>query len=190
MKVLNWAGGLTAAWALFLPTPYEYAIIAGAVVPAISILALKLSRGLIRMDTKKDSAYPTILWPVMMSSCGLFLRAMLDYNIFEYRNIWMPAFLVTLTLVAVLLSNTNEFTFKKRVDYFTIFTISSIFFAYGYGAVVQLNCQYDNSTPEHFNANIISKKISSGKTTTHYLTLSPWGHANQDGRCISYSGNV
>ncbi len=48
-------------------------------------------------------------------------------------------------------------------------------FGYGYGAVVTLNCMYDKSQPETFSATILNKRISSGKSKTYYLKLTPWG---------------
>jgi hypothetical protein len=52
-------------------------------------------------------------------------------------------------------------------------------FGYGYGAVVTLNCMYDKSEPKTFNATILDKRISSGKSTTYYLELTPWGQQKE-----------
>jgi hypothetical protein len=57
--------------------------------------------------------------------------------------------------------------------------ISLILFVYGYGSIITLNYIYDKSEPEIFNARILSKRISSGKSTTYYFELTPWGQQKE-----------
>ncbi len=174
-KVLNWAGGLIGAWTFFWPDPYELAIMASITVPIVVIVAMKLSSGLIRIDERKDSAYPSILWAVLAPSMGLCVRALLDYNIFSHNNVWMPSAVIAFTMIMVLMVGNKEFKFKKAVDYFSVLVIASILFAYSYGSIITVNCINDNSEPVVFNAKVLSKRISSGKSTTYYLELTPWG---------------
>jgi hypothetical protein len=47
--------------------------------------------------------------------------------------------------------------------------------AYGYGAVVAYNCVFDTATPHVYPATVLNKHTSSGKTTTYYLEVGPWG---------------
>jgi hypothetical protein len=49
------------------------------------------------------------------------------------------------------------------------------FVGYTFGAIITVNGHFDHSEPETFHAKILDKHISSGKTTTYYLTLSSWG---------------
>lgn len=177
-KILNWVGGLVGAWTLFWAGFYEYAVIASIIVPIIAIIALKLSAGLIRIDERKDSAYPSILWAVLAPSMGIFIRALLDFNIFSHDNVWVPSAIITLIIIMLIVGN-KEFKFKKVIDFFTFSVIALTFFAYSYGAVVTVNCLYDGSEPEVFNAKVLGKKINSGKSTTYNLELSPWGLQNE-----------
>ncbi len=174
-KVLNWTGGLIAAWVLFLPNPYEYAIIACIILPVICVIVLKYFGGLITIDERKNTAYPTIAWAIFASSIALCLRGVLDYNIFDYSKTWAPAILVTLAFIAILTIGNKEFKLNKAKSYLAILSISLFMFGYGYGAVVTLNCMYDKSQPETFSATILNKRISSGKSKTYYLKLTPWG---------------
>ncbi len=73
-KVLNWTGGLIAAWVLFLPNPYEYAIIASIILPVICVIVLKYFGGLITIDERKNTAYPTIAWAIFASSIALLFK--------------------------------------------------------------------------------------------------------------------
>lgn len=178
-KILNWTGGLIGAWTLFLANPYEYAIIASIVFPIICVIVLKYFKGLIRIDERKDTAYPTIFWAIFAASMGLCLRGLLDYNIFDYSKIWTPSILIALTFIAVLTIGNKEFKFNKAKDYLTILGFLIFMLGYGYGTVVTLNCMYDKSEPEIFNATILDKRISSGKSTTYYLELTPWGQQKE-----------
>lgn len=178
-KVLNWTGGLIAAWGFFYPKPYEYAIIAAVVFPVICLAAFRYSKGLIKFDERKGSAYPNIFWAIFAPSMALALRAILDYNVFDHSNVWTPAIIITAVFMAVIITGNKELNFKSAKDGVTTAIFSVFMFAYSYGAVVTLNCIYDKSAPETFNATIVSKRISSGKTTMYYLQLTPWGQQKE-----------
>ncbi|CAL2112482.1 conserved membrane protein of unknown function [Tenacibaculum sp. 190130A14a] len=174
-KALNWIGGLLLVWNLFKPEPYEYSILSLIVLPIITTLILIYYKGLIRIDEKKGSAYPTAIYAMLMPSSGLFLRALLDYNIFDYSNIWIPSITIGITLITLVIYGTKEFKFKKVKDYFTVLSLSILFWGFGYGAVVTLNCMHDESTPKTYLSKVLNKRINSGKATTYYLELESWG---------------
>ena len=177
-KVLNWAGGLILVWTLFKPAPYEYAILASISLPIIAIFVVIYYKGLIKINEKNrgsGSAYPTVLSAILLSSCGLFLRALLDYDIFDYSNIWMPSIIIGIAMTVLIVFRTQEFKFKKLIDYFTILSLTFFFFGFGFGSIVSLNCMYDESTPQAFQSKILNKRISSGKRTTYYIELAAWG---------------
>lgn len=174
-KLLNLAGGIVLVWTLFIPNPYEYAIIASITMPLISVLAVIFFKGLIRIDEKKGSAYPSIFFAILMTSIGLMLRALLDFNIHSYSNVWLPVFLIALSLILIIIIGSKEIRFRSIKEFGTAISLFLFFFAYGYGAIVTTNCYFDESKPINYKAEIISKHISSGKTTTYYIELTPWG---------------
>jgi hypothetical protein len=174
-KALNWMSIIACVWVLFFPTPYEIAIISTITLPLIAILATFIFKGLIRLEEGKGTAYPSVFMTIFFCSCGICLRAMFDFNIFEYRNVWKPSFILSVILIAVVLSSTREFKFQKVNDYIIVLSLSIFFFAFSYGTVIALNCYYDKSEKEIFEATILSKRISSGKTTSYYFELTPWG---------------
>ncbi len=173
---LNWIGLIIGAWVIFFANLYEYAITASMIFPIICLFTIKYFKGLIRVDEKKDSAYPSVFLAILAPSLGLCLRAILDYNIFDYSNVWKPTVLIGSIYLAVLTINNKEFKPNQAKDYFSVLSVSLFIFAYAYGAVIALNCVYDTSVPEKYNAKIISKRIDSGKSTTYYLELTPWGY--------------
>jgi len=173
--ILNWAGGVTGAWALFWPRPYEYMLIASILILLIAIGILKLYNGLIRIDEKTGSVYPSVFWAIIASSMGLCLRALFDFDIFDYSNVWKPTVIICLFVVGAMIVGNKEFKFRQLKDYMVVLTISLLAFGYSYGSVVILNCYYDSSVPEMYSAKILSKRMSSGKTTSYYFKLTPWG---------------
>jgi len=174
-KIINWLGGLSFAWTLFYPKPYDYAVLSAFIIPIVALIAVKLSRGLIRIDKKDGSAYPSTIFAFIFPSLGLMLRSFLDYDIFDYSNVWIKAFFVTIAFLFILLFNQKEITFKKKQDYLTVSSLIMFLFAYGFGAVIYLNCNLDKSEPQHYTATILDKRISTGKHTSYYLKLTAWG---------------
>lgn len=174
-KTINWLGGLSFAWTLFYPKPYDYAVLSAFIIPIVALIAVKLSRGLIRIDKKDGSAYPSTIFAFIFPSLGLMLRSFLDYDIFDYSNVWIKAFFVTIAFLFILLFNQKEITFKKKQDYLTVSSLIMFLFAYGFGAVIYLNCNLDKSEPQHYTATILDKRISTGKHTSYYLKLTAWG---------------
>lgn len=172
-KGLNSLGILIGLWALFFAKPYEYAIIASISFPIICILVFKYFNGLIKIDERKDSAYPSIFWSIFLPSMGLFLRTLLDFNIFDYAKVWPLTILITAICMGIILYRDQEF--KGGMRYLSLFGIFLFIAAYSYGTVVSLNCTFDTSEPEIFNAKIVNKRMNSGKTKTYYLELTPWG---------------
>jgi hypothetical protein len=173
--ILNWAGGLIAGWAIFYPKPYEYAMLASIAFPIICLAALKYAKGLIRIDERKGSAYPNIAWAMLSTAIVVCLRAVLNYNIFDHSKMWIPAIVITAVIFLILISRTTEFNAKKAKDYVALCCLAIFMFGYSCGAIIILNCMYDKSVPETFNATILDKRTSSGKTTSYYLRLTPWG---------------
>lgn len=178
-KILNWSGGIIAAWTLFLPKPYDYAIIVSIGWLLVCVAVLKYFGGLIKVNEKKGTAYPSIFIAIVSIGFGLSLRGLRDFNVFDYSNLWLPVSAITIAIVTFIIAGNKEFKLNTAEEYFSVLVISLLIFGYSYGAVVILNCMYDKSTPEIFTAKILDKRISSGRSTTYYLKLTPWGRQKE-----------
>ncbi len=174
-KLINWSGGLIAAWTIFFTQPYELSILASALVPVVAILASRYSNGFIRVAENKKSIYPSVFTGLFFPSLVLCLRAMLDFNLLEYGNAWKLTLLVAAIFMTLLLVQSREFVFQSLKDYGLAAFFAVLAVAYGFGLVVTLNGAFDKSKPSLYPAQVISKRISSGKSTTYYLRLTPWG---------------
>jgi hypothetical protein len=178
-KIVNWTGGGIALWTLFFSDPYEISIWACILTPLIAIVLIHFSKGMIRLDEFNNSMHPNLTFAILAPSIVLALRALFDYNVITYSNIWKPCVILTLVLLGLLFTGKNKFNFKKINDYFTMFAFSLFTFGYAYGAIVCLNGMYDQSTPVDFEVRIINKNVDTGKHTTYHFELEPWGPYTQ-----------
>lgn len=172
-KVLNWVAGIIAAWTFFYPKPYLAAIIASMLCPIAAIVLVKLFKGLIHIEEKKNSTHPSVFLAFFIPSMALFLRAMLDLNIYDFEKLWWLLPLVALPLSAVLLLGNREFDWQKGQSFLMALVVLGITLAYSYGAILCTNCALDQSNAAGFHAQILDKDRSTGKTTTYYLSLEP-----------------
>jgi hypothetical protein len=174
-KYINVIGGVTGAWVWFYPRPYSLSLIGGMILPAMAFISLYAYRGLIRFDEKKNSAHPSIIYGLLFPSAGLMIRAIMDYEILEYKSLWIAISITTITLTSLLVVGTKEFKFTRCIDYFTTLSLTGMILCYSFGTYVVSNCLFDNTEPEIFKSEVSDKEISSGKSTTYYLKLKPWG---------------
>jgi hypothetical protein len=174
-KTVNWAAFISTAWLLFYPHPYQYAIIFSIAVPIVALLVVKLSGNLIRIDEKRGAANPFVIYAFIFPSLGLLLRAILDYEIASYENVWQPTIVITTSIIIALLLKQSEITFKKGIDLVTVGSLYFFLIGYSYGLVIHYNCYYDKSNAQKYTVEILNKRTSSGKSTTRYLEVSSWG---------------
>ncbi len=174
-KIINWIGGAIGLWTLFFADPYEISILACIATPLIAIVLIHFSKGMIRLDEFKNSMHPNLTIAILLPSIVMVLRALFDYNVVTYSNIWKPCIILTLVLLGLLFTGKHKFNFKKINDYFTVFAFSLFTFGYSYGAIVCLNGMYDQSTPVDYEVRILDKKVEKSKRTTYHFVLAPWG---------------
>lgn len=168
---LNILSIIAILWVLFRPQPYEIALWVMIVFPILTIASSKLFPGLIRFDESEKGAYPSVAAAFLMPVVTLALRAFLDWNILLWHNFWVPFALISICLFFML-----EWSFKElRKRYGYAILLLCFCSVYGYGATISLNGITDTSTPINYSAEIIDKHISTGKMTSYYLKLSPWG---------------
>ncbi len=178
-KTINIIGSLVGAWTFFVARPYEYAILASVIIPIGAILVFRRFNGLMSIDAGNRSAYPTVFWAIMPPAGALCIRALMDFNISDHSNVWMLSFATTVALMAIVLAGNRMLNFRIIQQYLQLFSLTLLMFAYSYGSVITINCVYDNSSPQLFNAHILDKRIQSGKNTNYYFKLTPWGNQSE-----------
>ncbi len=179
-KILNWSGGILALASMLIINHYKYAILVCVIFPLICLAVIKHYKGLIRIDERKDSSYPSVFWTIFASTAVLVLRSLLFYKIFDYSNAWLPAISIAVGYLAILMLNNKGYVFYKAEKISSmIMMFIFIIFGYAYGSVIILNCVLDNSNAEIYKTTVINKRISSGKRTSYYLKLAPWASLSE-----------
>ncbi|MDR3340695.1 MAG: hypothetical protein LBT25_11520 [Candidatus Symbiothrix sp.] len=184
-KIINWVAWLSSAWAMFFQKPYyQLALLSIIIIPIIALFIAKKHKGMIKIDEQKtESKLPSVFYAFFIPSCVLAVRAILDYNIFNFSNLWILIVILTIVLLFLRFFNQRGFTFKKN---WLIVLYSVLFFmTYSFGTIVHLNCFYDKSKPETFTVKIISKRMSAStnrysESTWYYFKLSPWGQQTKE----------
>ena len=170
-KYLNNAGIAVGLWAFIYPSPYEILIVLCALFPLAGIMILVQSNGLVHFDERKNSAYPSIVRMFMMPALALAFRSLLDFSIIDAKQLLLPVLAITAVFSGLMLAKSKEFTGKAWIKLLPI-----IFAAvYAYGLTVTGNCLFDRSQPEVFTARVLDKHVTTGKSTTYYVKLAPWG---------------
>lgn len=175
-RVINTISWISAISLWFLPYFYNIQVILCAALPIIGFAVYKHFKGIIRIDDKPNSAHPNLLSTFFIPSCVLMLRALMDFNVFEYENLWKPVTVIFASLAFLLIKDPNaRYNFSKAATYFTILGMLLFGGMYAYGFIITSNSIFDPSQPEYYKAKILDKRISSGKHRTCYLKLSDWG---------------
>ncbi|MGY2131314.1 hypothetical protein ACW9KT_03750 [Hymenobacter sp. HD11105] len=174
-QILNTVGGATALWLFLRPQPYQWAIIAGLVVPILAAIVLWLHNGVIRLDERKNSAYPSLAIAVIGPAASLLLRVLLDFDILDYTPLWPQAAAVAFVAVIALLMGSRDFVFRNDSLVSLLPTILIGAALYGFAGTLSYNCAFDEGTATRYEAKVLDKRMSGGKTTTYYLKVTPWG---------------
>lgn len=174
-KVLNVASGTAAAWLFLQPQPYLWATTACLLLPLASIPLLWLHSGVLRPDEKKNSAYPSLALTLFIPSLVLMLRVLLDFEILNYDLLWPRAVTVAALFGLGLLVGSHDFVFQGPSRWSAGLAILAYAALYGFSATAAYNCAFDTGRPTAYEVKVLEKHYSSGKTTTYYLKVAPWG---------------
>ncbi|MEO0008548.1 MAG: hypothetical protein RJA20_2744 [Bacteroidota bacterium] len=175
VRVLNITAIISAIWYFFIPAMREWALSVVILTPLAALVAVKWSGGLIRYNERKYSVLPHVFFALLFPCMSICLRSIFDYELIEYGNAWRVVLPVLGVLLTVVFSGKSGFRFSRPVHYVEAAVIAAFFLAYSYGTVTALNAAFDRSVPVEYRAVVTGKRISSGKTTSYYLELSPWG---------------
>ncbi|PSL24472.1 hypothetical protein [Chitinophaga ginsengisoli] len=141
----------------------------------LSLLLLLRHRGLVQLDSSKESPLPTMFMIPLFVLIVQILQTQSIYVV-HYSKVWPLAIGIAVALT-VMLWFCSRYLNKKRKAYLATAAIMVlIFLGNGYGFVVTTNAILDKAGHEYYEAKVIDKYTSKGKRTTYYLTLQPWAH--------------
>jgi hypothetical protein len=172
-KPLNIAGVASGLWALFFPIPYNWAILACAVVPVAAILLMRFLKGLTYFETKRRiSQEPSLTFALALPPTALLWRALNDFHILSFDKLWVPAIVVSVLFSALLYAYSADI--RKKPVYVLVALIFGLM--YGFGLITEANCLPDKSVPTIYTARVLGKRISYGsRSRSYYVKVTPWG---------------
>ncbi|GAA4319519.1 hypothetical protein GCM10023149_18260 [Mucilaginibacter gynuensis] len=179
-RFINIAGIVIALWIGFYTKPYLLAIVIGIVFPLIPLVAIKTSNGLIKFDSKKNSAHPSLLIAFLAPTIALVFRCIFDFDILLYQNLLLISGGVFIALIVALLMGAPFFDFKGEKAGLIVGII--LIYVYSFVTTALINTTFDKSAPEYYHAKVLDKSVHRGKSTTYHLQLAPWGpnHESKD----------
>jgi hypothetical protein len=170
-KPLNVAAFLALLWAMFLPHPYKLLISVLAALPLLTLLLLIRSRGIYQIEERRNDARPSLALALIGPSLGLALRAILDFNLLEWKPILFITLLISVIMTAAIFGSDPGIR-RRVVGLVLLFCFCAV---YGYGLSVQANSLLDRSPAQIFRTAVVDKHVTEGRSTTYYLHLQPWG---------------
>lgn len=173
-KTLNAISFAMAFWVFIWPSPYQWVIVITMILPIAAFVAIHLFKGLIRVDGKQGSGYPNLHTSIIFPSMILALRAFIDYEVLSYDNFWLKGIIIAVVSAGMLLSASNELDIKKVRHLLTALVFGIIMFCYSYGALIHINCFYDDGNPLVHSKKVLSKRKSTGKHTRYYVEIKDW----------------
>jgi hypothetical protein len=172
-------------WSLFYPRPYEAMMIILLLLPWIAVYATWYFKGLLRLYKKKNSPYPSVVQLMIFTTAATLVNVLRGYDIYRFgknaSSILVAGTLLASAVCIVACRQAIAATSKKTLTYCCIVVLAGM---YCYSLLIFSNCYYDQSEPEIWQVEIMNKRISKGKSTSYYLSLSPWGRFT-DGKEVS-----
>lgn len=157
-------------WGL-IPVAYTYAILALAAMPWIVVTIARKSRGLLRIDTRRNEIRPNAGLAFLIPGMILLLHAVNDFNVIvSFRVAW-----ITMGIAALLCYSAVAADGSLRGKAGTILVLYAFSLAYGYGLAVESNSILDRSPGTLYSVRVRDKRIVRGKSTSYELELEPWG---------------
>lgn len=179
-KILNWSGSIIAIVTILLLKKSDYVVLLCIFYPIFCLLAILFSKGLLTIDERNEAVYPSVFWAFFAPTSVIFLRALMNFKIYNYDNVWLLTAVIAFSFFFILIINNRGFVFNKfeKISTILIFSVF-IVFGYSFGTVINLNCALDDSQPKKFKTIVLDKRITKGKSTNYYLTVSPWNNQKE-----------
>lgn len=173
--------GITAVLCVLCYLYFDWYNLALFCCVPLSLLLLLRHKGLVQLDSSKESPLPTMFMVPLFVVIGQTLQIKSIY-IVHYSKVWPLAIGIAVALT-VMLWFCSRYLNKKRKAYMATAAIMVlIFLGNGYGLVVTANATLDKKGHEYYETTVADKYISRGKNTKYYLVLQPWAHQPESER--------
>lgn len=180
---LEWVTLTLGFWFLFYPEPYTFLFTTLLIIPVLGLILNGLNgrpsiASLVEITKDDDGSdkYDVADF-IDFAALILFVRVLIDFEFESLYSLIIPG-AITFIVMLILLFTTHRLIDQTPKSKTWIYT-SLVFniFLYSYSATYGVNCVYDDSEPQVYDARVIDKTISRGRRhTTYYIKVTPWGH--------------
>ena len=178
-RTTSWLNGVSivvAGLALFYPHPYDLVMLLNMLLPFIGVAVVIHFKGLIKIDQKKNSIYPSLYGLFLIPGCVIGLRASLDLGFIDSTLIWIYSFPLTILIVTLLIVKTTELGFDNKAQIISTILFSLFIYVYSASTISMANTIFDQSERTTFNAEIAGKNLSGKYKNRRNLKLTPGWH--------------
>lgn len=174
-------------WVMIDPHPVDWVMIPLLVGPLVTLYLVWQSKGLIKINSKRKNAHPSVVIALVVFVLGALFCALRVYSIYLFpKQAWSLLMTGTLLLSGIACLAARQALEGERYRGLIVVFIVLASGTYSYGLLVFANCFYDRSNPEHWEVEVTGKHLRRGKSTSYYLHLSAWGRF-KEGRSQSVS---
>ncbi|RBL91336.1 hypothetical protein [Chitinophaga flava] len=144
-------------------------------VPIVTFMLMEYHKGLIVLTGNKEEIRPGAIIAIIVPQIWLFLYTS-PLHIVDHTKMWLPVIMAAMALTAWLAYSSRHQQLAMKSAKWLALLFCAVHFCVGsYGSLVYFNAVLDKNKPEIYEATIINKRISRGKSTSYLLKLQPWG---------------
>jgi len=170
------------------PEPWIMAIF--FIAPWVGVAVTWYYKGLFKLYKKKKGAYPSVVQLMALSTFAAFVTvAIRGYRIYGYdQHVWQMLAVAAIVAAGLCILGCRQAIVtsgKKPLTYICIVVMATV---YCYSLMIFYNCHYDTSPDQVYSVAITGKRTVKGKTTSYYVSVTPWGRYT-DGKELSVSSH-
>lgn len=172
IKVFNGVSLISCFWLIIIPNPYDLAVLVNIVIPLIALWIFYHFKGLVKLDSNRESEYPNIMTALFLPSGGLGLRILFDFEVLSLNNAWTPTIALSVLFFGIIFIRSEELKIKNFSSLLNSL-LSFVFISlYIFTSILMLNYLLDGSSPSVYKSPV-AKKITPSDNNNYRLVVEP-----------------
>ncbi|MBS7786177.1 hypothetical protein KIH23_02615 [Flavobacterium sp. CYK-55] len=183
---LDWLEKVTLCmglWFWIYPKPYTLLFTALLIIPILGLILNGLNgkpsiASLVEINTNEDGddKYDVADF-IDFAAIVIFIRVLKDYEFEDFYSLMIPGMIGFIIMIIIVVATHKIIVDNGKSKLWIYGSLTFNIFLYSYSATYGINCTYDYSKPQVYEAQILEKRISkSRKNTSYYVRVTPWGH--------------
>lgn len=178
---LEWVSLILGLWFIVVPIPYILLFTILLCIPVLGIILNGIGKPSIASlvevtrDDDGDKKYDVADF-IDLPAWAILLRVLLDFEFEDFYSLVIPGTIASVGMIIILLLTHKRIGNSTKNKWWIYGSLVANICIYSYAGTYGVNCVYDTSAPEVYEAEVIEKRISRSKTTRYYVRVTPWGH--------------